>query len=82
MRRLSGTKPVSVIVEQEDGKDLVLELRPRTVMIRPIRSRDPEARVVMSWSSLYRHGLLARTQSEAPIRRRRKVKRGLLSLGG
>ena len=83
MRRLSGTKPVSVVAQTEDEQELVLELRPRTVTIRPIRSRDPEARVVLTWGSVYRRGLLERAMEAAvPKRRRRKVKRGLLSLGG
>jgi hypothetical protein len=50
------------LVRVVDGRDrlLVVELRARTVRLRPLRVRDPHAAVELPWSLLYQHGLMAR----------------------
>ena len=57
--------------------DYVVTLRPGGVEIRPKRTRRPDAAVSATWDQIYQRALLAR-----PTKRKRTVKRGLLTLGG
>lgn len=59
MTRASDLKPVRRIVRGPDG-DLVLELRERTVTLKPPRVRDPSARVELTWAAVYQLGLTRR----------------------
>jgi len=54
-------------------REYVVTLRPDGVEIKPKRSRRPDAVVCVTWDQIYVRALMAR-----PLKRKRRVKRGLL----
>ncbi len=57
------------VVETSNG-DMVVELHPTCITIRPIRSRDPDAEVAVNYGSIYTRALIERVGGQ-PKRRRR-----------
>ncbi len=58
------------VVETPDG-DMVVELHPTCVTIRPLRSRDETALVSVSYGRIYARALIDRN-GQLPKRRRRR----------
>jgi hypothetical protein len=56
--------------------DYVLTLRPEGVEMRPKRSRRGDAVMSVTWDQVYINAVLAR-----PVKRKRRVRRGVLTLG-
>lgn len=50
-----------VVYEPDRGSELVLEVRARTLTLRPLRSRaGGEAEIVVTWSGIYDMALMRR----------------------
>ncbi len=60
MLEVSDQKPIKRLVHSMDGSKLVIEVRARTVAIKPYRSKDPSASVEVPWDSIYQRALMAR----------------------
>jgi hypothetical protein len=60
------------LIRLVDGGDrpLVVELRARTVRLRPLRVRDPRAAIELPWTMLYTHGLIAADAERRKARKR------------
>ena len=79
MTRASAEHPTRRLVRGGDGNDYVVELTDRTITLRPKRARAEGAIVWLTPDTIYQRALLARAAAARPARKR--VKRGLLSLG-
>ena len=69
MTKLSE-KPLVRQVETLEGT-LVLEMTSRLLSIRPVRSRDPEAKVEVPWESIYRRCLMAKAEQRIREKKRK-----------
>lgn len=77
MTKGSDVKPVRRVLSTDEG-DFVVELRERTIVIRPKRARrGGDSEVVVTPTSVYTRMLMMRAERERPVRRRR-VSRSLL----
>jgi hypothetical protein len=82
MTRANDKAPTRRVLSGADGVEYVVTLGERTITIKPKRSRKPEAEILVTADGIYHRALLSRVQSAVPSKGpRRKVSRGLLSLG-
>lgn len=63
------------VVVSESGEAFVLEMKARTLTIRPRFTRRPDAAVVVTWAAIYQREMIARAKRATP---RRRMSRGLL----
>ena len=73
--------PTKRIVEMgEDGQLLVVELTPRLLIMRPYRSKNPQAQVALPWGAIYRRGMMVKSEEEQQAKRKgpKKVKRSVI----
>lgn len=76
--RSTNAKPTVRFMVDGSGMEYKVTLMERIVVIRPKGARR-DAEVALPISTIYQRGLIARVEQTAP-KRKRKVKRGLLSI--
>lgn len=72
-----GTRPpvVRIVAEGDGTGELVLELTYRTLALRPKWSRDPSARVLLTWGAIYRRALIVAAEARREVRQAKRRRR-------